>query len=68
MVLLDSRCLKDSNGISFVIFGLAEDFILILQDQDKFCYLNFNFEITLDWEIDWVATWLFLIGGTGSAG
>jgi hypothetical protein len=49
MVLLDSTSLKDSNGILFAIFGLIEDFILILQDQDKFCDLNFNFELTLDW-------------------
>jgi hypothetical protein len=48
MVLMDSRCSKDSNGVSFVIFGLTEDFILILQDQYKICDLNFNFEIKLD--------------------
>jgi hypothetical protein len=33
MVLLDSRCSKDSNGMSFVIFGPTEHFILILQDS-----------------------------------
>jgi hypothetical protein len=48
MVLLDSTGLKDSNGILFAIFGLTEDFILILQDLDKFCDLNFKFEIKLD--------------------
>jgi hypothetical protein len=33
MVLMDSRSLKDSNGILFANFGLTEDFILILQDS-----------------------------------
>jgi hypothetical protein len=33
MVQLDSRFPKDSNGISFVIFGPTEHFILILQDS-----------------------------------
>jgi hypothetical protein len=33
MVLLGCTFPKDSNGILFVIFGLTEDFILILQDQ-----------------------------------
>jgi hypothetical protein len=32
MVLLDSRCSKDSNGILFAIFGFTDDFLLILQD------------------------------------
>jgi hypothetical protein len=40
IVLLDSRCSKDSNGISFVIFGLTEDFILILQDLGQICDLK----------------------------
>jgi hypothetical protein len=31
MVLLDSRCLKDSNDTKFVIFGPTDDFLLILQ-------------------------------------
>jgi hypothetical protein len=35
MVLLDSRCSKNSNGISFVIFGLTDDFLLILQVAAK---------------------------------
>jgi hypothetical protein len=47
MVLLDSRCSKDSNGILFVIFGLTEDFLCILQDLDKNRYLKFKFKLNL---------------------
>jgi hypothetical protein len=31
MVLMDSRCSKDSNDILFAIFGPTDDFLLILQ-------------------------------------
>jgi hypothetical protein len=31
MVLLDSTSLKDSNDILFAIFGLTDDFLLILK-------------------------------------
>jgi hypothetical protein len=35
MVLMDSRFPKDSNGILFAIFGLTDDFPLILQVAAK---------------------------------
>jgi hypothetical protein len=42
MVLLDSRSLKDSNGILFAIFGPRDQKIWILQDS-----MEFWFEILL---------------------
>jgi hypothetical protein len=36
MVLLDSTSLKDSNRILFAIFGLTDDFLLILQVAAKY--------------------------------
>jgi hypothetical protein len=35
MVILDSGCSKDSNGILFAIFGLTDDFLLILKVAAK---------------------------------
>jgi hypothetical protein len=50
IVLLDSRCSKDSNGILFVIFGHRKQKIWILQD-----WIEFWFKILFDF--------LFYIGG-----
>jgi hypothetical protein len=38
IVLLDSRCSKDSNGILFAIFGCRDQKIWILQDWDQFWF------------------------------
>jgi hypothetical protein len=56
LILWCSTCWEDSKDFQFVIFGLTGDFILILQDLDKFCDLNFKFEIKLD------RVWLVLTG------
>jgi hypothetical protein len=40
MVLLDSRLPKDSNGISFAIFGPRDQKIWILQDSMEFWFEN----------------------------
>jgi hypothetical protein len=41
---MDSTSLKDSNGILFIIFGLINRKIWILQYQYKICDLDFEFE------------------------
>jgi hypothetical protein len=38
IALLDSKCSKDSNEISFVIFGPTDQMIWILQDLDQFWF------------------------------
>jgi hypothetical protein len=47
MVLLDSRGSKDSNEILFVIFGLIDYLICILQDLDRNRYLKIKFKLNL---------------------
>jgi hypothetical protein len=42
IVLLDSICSKDSNGISFVIFGPRDQKIWILQEWTKFQFVISN--------------------------
>jgi hypothetical protein len=42
MVLLDSRCSKDSNEILFANFGLVDYLICILQDLDRNRDLKLN--------------------------
>jgi hypothetical protein len=38
IVLLDSRCSKDSNGISFIIFGPTDQKIWFSEDLDQFWF------------------------------
>jgi hypothetical protein len=59
IVLLDSRCSKDSNGILFVKFRLMKRKIWILQNWDQ---IWFEILIRIRFNSD-RAMWLFLIGG-----
>jgi hypothetical protein len=58
IVLLDSRCSKDSKGISFAIFGLINRKIWILQDWVEIWFENL-FGILFEHR---QATWLFFVG------
>jgi hypothetical protein len=50
MVLMDSTCIKDSNGILFVIFGLMDQKIWISEVWTKFWFEN-KFEILFEFRL-----------------
>jgi hypothetical protein len=58
IVLLDSRCSKDSNGISFVIFGPMKRKIWIFQDSNGFW---FEISIWIGFK-SWADAWRDAIG------
>jgi hypothetical protein len=59
IILLDSRCSKDSNGILFAIFGSTDQKIWISKDLIK---IWFQTSIRIEF-ISWADTWQLLIGG-----